>query len=70
LLDGFHPGAAAIFAELDSPIALASLERYPTPQSAARLGEKRLAAFLAAHAYCGRRSPAELLARCGVRPDS
>jgi transposase len=29
LLDGFHPGAAVIFADVDSPIALAFLERYP-----------------------------------------
>ena len=32
-------------------------------ERAARLGEKRFAAFLAARAYCGRKSPAELLAR-------
>lgn len=63
LLDRFWPGAAAIFAAIDSPIALAFLQRYPTPDSAARLGEKRLASFLASHAYCGRRTPAELLAR-------
>jgi transposase len=68
LLEGFWAGAAAIFADIDSPIALAFLERYPTPQSAARLGEKRLAAFLAAHAYCGRRTPAELLARLRAAP--
>jgi transposase len=63
LLDGFWPGAAAIFADIDSPIALAFLRRYPTPDSAARLGEKRMASFLAQESYCGRRSPAELLAR-------
>lgn len=63
LLDSFWPGAAAIFADIDSPIALAFLRRYPTPASAARLGEKRLAAFLAQQSYCGRRRPAELLAR-------
>lgn len=63
LLESFWPGAAAIFAEIDSPIALAFLERYPSPQSAARLGEKRLASFLAAHCYCGRKSPATLLER-------
>jgi transposase len=68
LLEGFHPGAAVIFADVDSPIALAFLERYPTPQSVARLGEKRLATFLAAHAYCGRKSPAELLARLRAAP--
>ena len=67
-LEGFWAGAAVIFADIDSPIALAFLARYPTPQSAARLGEKRLAAFLAAHAYCGRRSPAELLGRLRAAP--
>jgi transposase len=63
LLEQFWPGAAVIFADIDSPIALEFLERYPTPQAAVGLGEKRLAAFLARHAYCGRRSAAELLAR-------
>ncbi|HEV2546611.1 MAG TPA: IS110 family transposase [Stellaceae bacterium] len=68
LLESFWPGAAAIFADIDSPIALAFLQRYPTPESAVRLGEKRLAAFLAQHSYCGRRSPAELLARLRTPP--
>ena len=68
LLEGFWPGAAAIFANIDSPIALAFLQRYPTPESAARLGEKRLKAFLASHAYCGRRRPTELLARLHAAP--
>jgi transposase len=63
LLESFWPGAAAVFADIDSPIALAFVQRYPTPASAARLGEKRMKAFLASHAYCGRRSPAALLAR-------
>jgi transposase len=63
LLEGFWPGAASIFAEIDSPIALAFLERYPTPASAARLGEKRLDSFLATHSYCGRRSSGVLLKR-------
>jgi transposase len=70
LLEGFWPGAAAIFAEVDSPIALAFLTRYPTPHSAARLGEKRLAQFLGQHAYCGRRPVAELLARLRTAPAS
>jgi len=69
LLDSFWPGAAAIFASLDSPIALAFLARYPTPDSASRLGEKRLASFMAQHAYCGRRTPAELLARLRAAPE-
>ena len=68
LLESFWAGAAAIFADVDSPIALAFLTRYPTPQSAAHLGDKRLAAFLARHAYCGRRPAGELLARLRTAP--
>ena len=68
LLEGFWPGAAAIFAAVDSPIALAFLRRYPTPDSAARLGKRRLAAFLGQHQYCGRRSAAALLARLRAAP--
>jgi transposase len=68
LLDGFWPGAAAIFAAIDSPIALAFIGRYPTPDSAGRLGEKRLARFLVQHAYSGRRSAADLLARLRAAP--
>lgn len=68
LLDSFWPGAAAIFADIDSPIALAFVQRYPSPDSAARLGEKRLTAFLAQHHYCGRRSPAELVERLRAAP--
>ena len=68
LLDSFWPGAAAIFADVASPIALAFIERYPTPESAARLGPKRLAGFLAQHHYCGRRSPETLLVRLHAAP--
>ncbi|MGH8296633.1 MAG: IS110 family transposase [Steroidobacteraceae bacterium] len=68
LLEGFWPGAAVIFADIASPIALTFIGRYPTPDSAGRLGEKRLASFLAQHAYCGRRAPAELLARLRSAP--
>lgn len=68
LLDSFWPGATSIFAAIDSPIAIAFARRYPTPDSASRLGEKRLASFLAQHRYCGRRSPVELLARLRAAP--
>lgn len=68
LLESFWPGAAAIFADVDSPIALDFLDRYPTPQSAAALGEKRMAAFMARHAYCGRRTAVELLERLRGAP--
>jgi transposase len=67
-LDRFWPGAKRIFADVDSPIGLAFLERYPTPTAASGLGEKRLAAFLARHHYCGRREPVELLARLRSAP--
>src|SRR5438270_13688224 len=53
-LDAFWPGAKRIFADADSPIGLAFLERYPSPLDARGLGPKRLHAFLARHAYCGR----------------
>jgi transposase len=62
-LECFWPGAARIFADVDSPIALAFLKRYPSPADAHGLGEQRLTRFLARHHYCGRRPPAELLAR-------
>jgi transposase len=70
LLERVWPGAARIFADIDSPIALAFLARYPTAHSAARLSEKRLAHFLRQHAYCGRRTPGELLARVQAAPVS
>jgi transposase len=70
LLDEFWPGAGEIFADVDSVIALDFLERYPTPQAAAALGEKTHAAFLARHPYCGRRSASELLERLRSAPVS
>lgn len=70
LLESFWPGAGALFADIDSPIALAFVRRYPTPQSAAHLGEKRLASFLAQEQYSGRRPVAELLARLRSAPAS
>jgi transposase len=68
LLDAHWPGAKAIFADVESPISLAFLTRYPTPASAQHLGEKRLAAFLAKQGYSGRRHPAALLARLREAP--
>jgi transposase len=68
LLESFWPGAAEVFADVDSPIALAFIERYPTPDSAGRLGPKRMAAFCAQHAYSGRRSAEELLSRLHEAP--
>jgi transposase len=68
-LEAFWPGAARVFADVDSPIALAFLERYPSPADARGLGEKRLEGFLARNSYCGRRSAAELLERLRRAPE-
>jgi transposase len=67
-LDCFWPGAARIFADVDSPIALAFLERYPAPADARALGPQRLQGFLARHAYSGRRPVDELLDRLRSAP--
>ena len=68
LLDAYWPGAKAIFANLESRIALEFLTRYPTPAAAAHLGEKRLAAFCTARGYSGKRPAAELLQRLRSAP--
>src|SRR5215211_8587094 len=57
-----------IFADIDRPIALAFLERYPSPTDARGLGPKRLHAFLARHAYCGRQPVERLLAKLRNAP--
>ena len=67
-LEAFWPGAARIFADVDSQIALCFLERYPTPADARGLGPSRLAAFLARHGYRGRRTPEQPLARLRSAP--
>ena len=67
-LDASWPGAARIFADIDSQIALAFLARYPSPDDARSLGPKRLQGFLARHAYCGRRPVEQLLQRLRDAP--
>jgi transposase len=69
LLARHWPGATAVFARLDCEIALDFLDDYPTPASAARLGEARMAMFCRRHSYCGRRSPAALLERLRSAPE-
>ncbi|QLQ11804.1 MAG: IS110 family transposase [Nocardioidaceae bacterium] len=68
LLDDFWPGAKAVFADVESPISLAFLRRYPTAVAAAHLGQKRMAAFLTKHGYSGRRPASVLLARLRRAP--
>lgn len=60
LLDSYWPGATAIFASIDSPIALAFIEHWPAPRD---LTERQIAAFCKRHAYSGRRPPGVLLQR-------
>jgi transposase len=68
LLERHWPGATCVFARLDSNIALAFLNDYPTPTAACRLGEARMAAFCRRHHYSGRRPAGELVARLRSAP--
>jgi transposase len=68
LLGAHWPGAKAVFADVESPIALEFLTRYPTARHAQQLGAKRLAAFCAKHGYSARRSGEQLLARLRAAP--
>jgi transposase len=68
LLDAHWPGAKAIFADVESPIALAFLTRYPTAAHARGLGARRLEAFCREHGYSGKRSGELLLARLRAAP--
>jgi transposase len=68
LLEAHWPGAKAVFADVESPVSLEFLTRYPTPAAARHLGEKRMAAFLIKHGYSGRRSAAQLLDRLRQAP--
>lgn len=70
LLARHWPGAKSVFGRLDSEIALAFLEDYPTPGAAARLGETRMTMFCRRHSYSGNRSPAELLERLRAAPSA
>ena len=62
------PGAAVVFQKLTSQVALAFLTDYPTPQSAALLGEGRMRQFCRRHSYRGGKSPAELVGTPANRP--
>ncbi|WP_200262124.1 transposase [Streptomyces sp. HSG2] len=68
LLDAFWPGVKALFKDMESPIALEFPTRYPTPASAAALGEKRMAACCAKHGRSGRRTAEELVSCLRAAP--
>lgn len=63
------PAAVGLFADLDSPISLTFLTRFPTVDKAAWLSHRRLGAWLAANAYSGRTPTATLLQRLQDGPD-
>jgi transposase len=67
-LDTHWPGPRDLFRSLATPIALAFLTDYPTPQAARWLGEARMAAFCRRHSYRGGKLPAELLRRLRAAP--
>ena len=62
------PGAAGLFAGIDSPISLKFLARFGTQDRARWLSPRRLAAWLASVGYCGRTDPAILHARLVAAP--
>ncbi len=62
------PGAIGLFAEIDSPISLAFLTRYPAQDQADRLSPKRLGAWLAGVGYSGGTDPDVLHARLVAAP--
>ena len=68
LLDEHWPGGKAIFARLDSDIALSFLDAYPTPHAAARLTAGRLEAFCTEHSYSGKRPGSVLIERLRAAP--
>jgi hypothetical protein len=67
-LEAFWPDARVVSPDAEREIALAFLERYPTPASAIHLGEQRTAAFLTRHRYRGQTPAAELVARLRAAP--
>ncbi|WP_329142742.1 IS110 family transposase [Streptomyces sp. NBC_01456] len=68
LLDMHWPGGKALFANLDSDIAMAFLERYPTPASATKLTVGRLEAWCKRRGYSGRQPGSVLIERLRAAP--
>jgi transposase len=62
------PGAAVLFADIDSPITLTFLSRFTTQEQADWLSPKRLAAWLKSVSYSGSTDPAVLHARLLAAP--
>ena len=59
-LEAYHPAAARLFSSVDRKISLSFIREYPTPETAAHIGQKRMQRFVSRHGYTGR-VPAEVL---------
>jgi transposase len=68
-LEVAFPAAGNLFAEVDSPIALRFLGRFPSAERAAWLTQARLGGFLRRVGYCGRTTTAELYQRLVDAPE-
>lgn len=68
LLAEHWPGAGVVFSSLDSDIALAFCDRFPTPAGARRLAPARMRDWLARQHYSGRSAPADLVAKLRGAP--
>jgi transposase len=68
-LEVAFPAAAGLFAEVDSPIALRFLGRFPSAERAAWLTQARLGGFLRRVGYSGRVPTAQLYQRLVDAPD-
>lgn len=62
------PGVVGLFSDIDSPISLRFLQRFPSATRAGWLSEKRLGAWLQANSYSGRKTPTELHHRLLTAP--
>ena len=67
-LRNVFPGAVGLFADIDSPISLAFLTRFPTQDKADWLTPKRLGDWLSKQGYSGKVDPAVLHARLLAAP--
>lgn len=55
------PGAIGLFSQLDIPISLTFLRRFPSEAKAAWLSQCRMSHWLKANGYCGRQTAGELV---------
>lgn len=62
------PGAIGLFSDVDSPVSLRFLRRFPSAARARWLSERRLGSWLRANGYSGRKSAAELWGRLKKAP--